>query len=377
MLYRKLGKTNEEVSLLGFGCMRFPQINGSIDKIKSSEMLHLAIQNGINYIDTAYPYHDGESEPFVGEFLEKNNLRDKVKLATKLPSWAIKTKDDMYKYLDEQLQRLRTDYIDFYLVHTLTKEFWSNLTQNGLFEFLDDIKKKGIVKHIGFSFHDDLDLFKEIVDSYEWEFTQIQYNYIDENYQAGKEGLLYAYDRGLGVIIMEPLRGGKLANNLSEDLLKEIKNNNIDKKPVELAFQFLYDKAEVGLVLSGMSTIDQVKDNIKIVNEMGEINSLTNNEKETIQRLCQLIKEKTVVRCTDCKYCMPCPVGVNIPVCFELLNNSAMFNDVNSMKRHYKFLINEKGEASRCVECRSCESACPQHIDIINKLKLVKETLEN
>lgn len=377
MLYREYGKTKEQVSLLGFGCMRFPQIDGKIDEEKASQMLKYAIDNGINYIDTAYPYHNKESEPFVGNFLKENGLRDKVKIATKLPIWSIKSKEDMYKYFNRQLERLQTEYIDFYLVHALDKGYWDNLKSLGLLDFLDEIKASGKVKHIGFSFHDSLDVFKEIVDSYDWEFCQIQYNYLDQDYQAGIEGLLYAYDKGLGIAIMEPLRGGKLAGNMSDDLLDMIKESKVEKNLVELAFQFIYDKKEVSVVLSGMSTLEQVKDNIKIVNELGMENSLTENEKVLIDNLCTAIKNKTKVICTDCKYCMPCPMGVNIPKCFETLNNSAMFNDIEGAKNSYNnFVKGNNEQASNCVKCGKCEESCPQNIKIIENLELVKNTFE-
>ncbi|MGL5345824.1 MAG: aldo/keto reductase [Peptostreptococcaceae bacterium] len=377
MLYREYGKTKEQVSLLGFGCMRFPIKDDKIDIERAEEMLEFAIDNGVNYIDTAYPYHNKESEPFVGEFLNKNNLREKIKLATKLPIWSINSKEDMYKYFNRQLERLQTDYIDFYLVHALNKEYWDKLKEYGLFEFLDEIKSSGKVRHIGFSFHDSLDIFKEIVDSYEWEFCQIQYNYLDEYYQAGLEGLLYAYEKGLGIAIMEPLRGGKLANNLSDDLLDMIKENKVEKSPIDLAFQFIYDKKQVNVVLSGMSTLEHVKENIRIANELGNENSLNDNEIKVISNLSKMIKDKTIVQCTDCKYCMPCPAGVNIPRCFEILNTSSMFNDLKGCKSVYdNFIKGEDSHSSKCVKCGNCEDACPQNIDIINKLELVKNTFE-
>lgn len=377
MLYREYGKTKEMVSLLGFGCMRFPQIDNKIDEEKASQMLTYAIDNGVNYIDTAYPYHNKESEPFVGKFIKENNLRNQVKIATKLPIWSIKTKEDMYKYFNRQIERLQTEYIDFYLVHALDKGYWDNLKSLGLLDFLDEIKASGKVKHIGFSFHDSIDVFKEIVDSYDWEFCQIQYNYLDEDYQAGLEGLKYASNKGLGIAIMEPLRGGKLANNLSDDLLNIIKENKIEKSPVDLAFQFIYDKESVNVVLSGMSTLEQVKDNIRIVNELGNENSLNDGEREVIRELSKRIKEKTIVQCTDCKYCMPCPMGVNIPTCFEILNNSAMFNDLDGYTSVYNnFIKGSDSHASKCVRCGKCEDACPQNIEIINKLELVKDTFE-
>lgn len=374
MKYRKLGKTNEEVSILGFGCMRFPQKDGKIDETKSLEMVRHAIDNGVNYIDTAYPYHNGESETFVGKAL-KDGYREKVKLATKLPSWAVNTRQDMDKYINEQLEKLQTDVIDFYLIHNLNKTDYKRLRDNGLFDFIEKIKEKKLVKHVGFSFHDTLDVFKEIVDDYDWDFTQIQYNYIDEDYQAGSEGLLYAANKGLGIIIMEPLRGGALVNNLSQGINEIIDNSPVKKTAAEWAFKFLYNKEEISLVLSGMSTLEQVVDNLKIADTQGQVNAMTVDEKETINKLRDEFKSKIKVNCTGCKYCIPCPAGVKIPTCFELLNSSSMFDSVEKTKKDYEnFLVKGNKDASKCVECGACEEKCPQHISIIEKLKEVKET---
>jgi len=373
MKYRKLGKTNEGVSILGFGCMRFPQKDGKIDEDKSLEMIRHAIDNGVNYIDTAYPYHNGESEIFVGKAL-KGGYREKVNLATKLPSWLINTREDMDKYINEQLEKLQTEQIDFYLIHSLNKNDYKRLRDNGLFSFIEKIKEKKIVKYVGFSFHDTLDVFKEIVDDYDWDFTQIQYNYIDEDYQAGREGLLYAANKGLGIIIMEPLRGGALVNNLSQGINEIIENSPVKKTAVEWAFKFLYNKEEISLVLSGMSTLEQVVDNLKIIDTQGELNSMTIDEEETINKLRQEFKSKIKVNCTGCKYCIPCPAKVNIPICFELLNSSSMFHSVETTKKDYEsFLVKGNEDASKCVECGACEEKCPQHINIIEKLKEVKE----
>ena len=374
MKYRKLGKTNEEVSILGFGCMRFPQKDGKIDEDKSLEMIRYAIDNGVNYIDTAYPYHDGESEIFVGKAL-KDGYREKVKLATKLPSWLINTREDMDKYINEQLEKLQTNVIDFYLIHSLNKKDYKRLRDNGLFDFIEKIKENKLVKYVGFSFHDTLDVFKEIVDDYDWDFTQIQYNYIDEDYQAGREGLLYAAKKGLGIIIMEPLRGGSLVNNLSPGINKIIDNSLVKKTAAEWAFKFLYNKEEISLVLSGMSTLEQVVDNLKITDTQGESNSMTVDEQETINKLRDEFKSKIKVNCTGCKYCIPCPAKVNIPICFELLNSSSMFDSVETTKKDYEnFLVKGNEDASKCVECGACEEKCPQHINIIEKLKEVKKT---
>ncbi|CEH35003.1 aldo/keto reductase [Romboutsia lituseburensis] len=376
MKYRKLGKTGEDVSILGFGCMRFPQQDGKIDEEKSLEMIRYAIDNGVNYIDTAYPYHNGESEIFLGKAL-KDGYREKIKLATKLPSWAVNTRADMDKFINEQLKKLQTKQIDFYLIHSLNKDDYSRLKENGLFDFIRKIKEQKLVKYVGFSFHDTLDVFKYIIDDYEWDFVQIQYNYIDETYQAGTEGLLYAHNKGLGVVIMEPLRGGSLVNNLSDEINAIINNSSVEKNAVEWAFKFLYDKEEISVVLSGMSSLEQVIDNIKAVDSQGDANSMTKIEKQIIEDLSKEFKSKIKVNCTGCKYCLPCPKGVQIPLCFELLNSSSMFNDTKKAKDMYHgFLVSEGSDASNCVECGACEQKCPQHINIVEKLKDVRELFE-
>ncbi|CEQ25922.1 aldo/keto reductase [Paraclostridium sordellii] len=376
MRYREFGSTGEKISILGFGCMRFPQTDGKINEDETLKMVRYAIDNGVNYIDTAYPYHGGESELVVGRIL-KDGYREKVNLATKLPSWNIKSREDMDKYLNEQLKKLQTNYIDFYLVHALDKELWDNLVKNGIFDFLDEIKRKKKVRYVGFSFHDKYEVFEKIIDDYGWDFTQIQYNYIDEDYQAGTKGLEYAYKKGLGIVIMEPLRGGKLVNNLSNDIKDIIKFANTKKSPIKWAFKFLYNKSEIGIVLSGMSTMEQVIENIKICDEEGKANSMTKDEKKIIDNLGEKFKSKIKVDCTACKYCIPCPRGVNIPGCFEALNNASMFDDVESVKINmYKFIEENESDASMCIECGKCEAMCPQHINIIDKLKEVKYTFK-
>jgi uncharacterized protein len=367
MLYREFGNTGEKVSELGFGCMRFPQLDGKIDEEKSIEMIRFAIDNGVNYIDTAYMYHDGESENLVGKALQ-DGYRDKVYLATKLPSWLINSREDMDKYLNEQLEKLQTDYIDFYLLHALNEKYWDNLTSLGVLEFLDSIKKDKRVKHVGFSFHDNLDLFKKIVDSYDWSFAQIQLNYLDEHYQAGIEGLEYASNKNLGVVIMEPLRGGKLVHNLPKDIKDMLGNAPSNRTATEWALRFVLDKPEISVVLSGMGNIDQVKENIKIANE-AKPNTLNSKEIQFINELKNKFKQKINVNCTECKYCVPCPVGVNIPNCFSYLNNYSMFDDREKTKEQYNMFIKENNRASKCIECGKCEKSCPQQIKIREKLK--------
>lgn len=379
MLYRKFGKTNEKVSILGFGCMRLPLLPGGdptkIDEEKSIKLVRSAIDTGVNYIDTAYPYHGtgmgqgGASEPFVGKVL-KDGYREKVKLATKLPSWLIKTREDMDKYLNEQLKRLETDHIDFYLVHALNRKDWDRLKENGIDEFLDSAIKDGRIKHAGFSFHDKLDLFKEIVDYYDWSFCQIQYNYLDEDFQAGTEGLKYATQKGLGVTIMEPLRGGKLANNLPEEAKVAFNQADVKMTPSEWALKWIWNHPEVTVVLSGMNAMDQVTENIKTASQT-EANSLTEKELKIIDEVKSIIKGKVKVSCTACGYCMPCPAGVNIPGCFSAYNNHGMFGKDES----YNWIQPEQ-KASKCVECGKCETHCPQGISIRQELKNVKALFE-
>ena len=380
MLYRTLGKTNEKVSALGFGCMRLPIIDGDTTKIddeKAINMIRHAIDEGVNYVDTAYPYHGtgmgsgGESEPFVGRAL-KDGYREKVNLATKLPSWLIKTREDMDKYLNEQLARLQTDQIDFYLVHALNQDMWENLKKLGISEFLDSAIKDGRIRYAGFSFHDKLDVFKGIVDYYDWSFCQIQYNYLDENFQAGTEGLQYAANKGLGVVIMEPLRGGKIVKNLPEAVMNTFDKAEIKKSPAEWALRWVWNHPEVSVVLSGMNIMDNVTENIKTAS-VAAPNSLTEKELEIMDDVKKVFKERIKVNCTACEYCMPCPVGVNIPKNFTYYNEYSLFvtpETDKELKNRYSGLSAQE-RADKCVECGKCEGHCPQAIKIRQELKNV------
>ena len=376
MLYRKLGSTNEETSILGFGCMRLPEVNdyGNIHEEKASKMLYNAIDNGVNYLDTGYPYHNGASEKFLGKYLTRE-YREKVHLATKIPSWLINKKEDLEYYLNKQLERLQTETIDFYLVHSLNENYWPKLEKAGVLEFLDDLKNEGIIKYNGFSFHDDLEFFLEMVDIYDWDMCQIQYNFMDENYQAGREGLRYASSQGLGVVIMEPLRGGVLANYVPEEVQSIYDESEIKRTPAEWAFRYLWDHEEVDVVLSGMSTLNQVKENIKYANE-GFAGSLSEDDKFLIKEVGRAYRENKGVDCTTCGYCMPCPQGVNIPDCFMHYNYATMLNDPENARMHYMTLLKEEEKASKCIECGECDMACPQMIDIKEKLKEVVEAFE-
>ena len=380
MLYRKFGKTNEMVSALGFGCMRLPILPGEdqskIDYDKAMKLVRFAIDEGVNYIDTAYPYHGtgmgngGASEPFVAKAL-KDGYREKVKLATKLPSWLIKTREDMDKYLNEQLQRLETDSIDFYLVHALNVDTWATLKELGISEFLDSAIKDSRIKYAGFSFHDKLPIFKEIVDYYDWSFCQIQYNYLDENFQAGTEGLKYASKKGLGVTIMEPLRGGKLAANLPKEALDVFDKADSKRTPVDWALSWVWNHPEVSVILSGMNEMNQIVENIKTASEV-KVNSLTDEELKIVSKVKTVIEEKVKVSCTACEYCMPCPAGVNIPKNFTFYNNHFMFDK----EENYSLDVPKKERASNCIECGKCETHCPQGISIRRSLKNVKALFE-
>ncbi|MFR4582276.1 aldo/keto reductase [Clostridium cadaveris] len=368
MLYRNYGKTNEKVSTLGFGLMRLPLSDGKIDRSKSSELLDYAISRGLNYLDTAYPYHNGESEEFLGEYLKSRNIREKVFIATKLPSFLIKTRDDFEKYFNEQMKKLQLDYVDFYLVHALNKEYFENVKSLGVFEFLDSLKAQGKIKHVGFSFHDKLEVFKEIVDSYPWEFCQIQYNILDANYQAGEEGLKYATDRGLGLAVMEPLRGGRLASNVPKDIKELWDSAEVKRTSAQWAFKYLWNNENVDVVLSGMNDFDQIKDNIDTA-ETTDANSLSHSETELIEKVKEKYISKIKVNCTACRYCMPCPMGVNIPKAFDYLNNASLFDDLSTFKENYIKSLKDKESPVNCIKCGKCETICPQHIEIRKSLE--------
>jgi predicted aldo/keto reductase-like oxidoreductase len=373
MLYRRMNNVVPDLSILGFGCMRLPVTKGGdIDEKQATEMLRYAIDHGVNYVDTAYPYHKGESEPFLGRALQ-GGYREKVFLATKLPSWLIKSRADMDHYLDEQLKRLQTDHIDFYLVHGLMKPFWENLRSLGITDFLDDAIADGRIKYVGFSFHDELALFKEIVDAYNWTFCLIQYNFTDEQNQAGTEGLRYAADRGLGIVVMEPLRGGMLTKEIPAI------NKIWEKAPVrrslsEWALRWVWNHPEVTVVLSGMSSFDQVEKNVAYADN-GSANSLSEEEQNLFGEAKIEYKRRIKVPCTGCRYCMPCPSNVSIPECFEMYNQGCMFDAPEVAGVNYSFLggmlSGSPGFASQCQECEECEKNCPQGIPIREELKKV------
>jgi predicted aldo/keto reductase-like oxidoreductase len=373
MLYRRMNNVVSDLSILGFGCMRLPVTKGGdIDEKQATKMLRYAIDHGVNYVDTAYPYHKGESEPFLGRALQ-DGYRDKVFLATKLPSWLIKSRADMDHYLDKQLKRLQTDHIDFYLVHGLMKPFWENLWSLGITDFLNDAIADGRIKYAGFSFHDELALFKEIVDAYDWTFCLIQYNFTDEQNQAGTEGLRYAANRGLGIVVMEPLRGGMLTKEIPA--INKIWEKAVVRRSLsEWALRWVWNHPEVTVVLSGMSSLEQVEKNVASA-ENGFPNSLSKEEQNLFGEAETEYKGRIKVPCTGCRYCMPCPSNVSIPECFEMYNQGCMFDAPDVASVNYGFLggmlSGIPGFASQCQECQECEKKCPQGILIREELKKV------
>jgi predicted aldo/keto reductase-like oxidoreductase len=376
MKYRELGKNKDKVSVLGFGAMRLPLIDedpGNIDEEESIKLLRYAIDNGISYIDTAYNYHKGKSEIIVGKAL-KDGYRDKTKIATKLPVWLTNAYEDFDKYLNEQLQKLDVEYIDFYLLHNLNKKYWEKLTKIDIFKFLDRALADGRIKNVGFSFHDELSLFKEIIDSYSWDFCQIQYNYMNENYQAGKEGLKYAASKGIPVIIMEPLLGGKLAKEPPVDVKALWDKADIKRTPAEWGLRWIYNHPEVSVILSGMSNFEQLKENLRIA-DAAIPETLTEKELELVKEVERKYRERVKIDCTECGYCMPCPNNVSIPSNFELYNDYHVYDNVEAATKMYKRFKQANQSADLCVECGKCEAACPQHLPISKLLKEVEGVL--
>ena len=374
MQYRDYGKTGVKISPLGFGTMRFPlDENGKVDEARTIKMLRNAVDGGINYIDTAFNYHGGNSEKIVGKAL-LDGYRDKVMLATKAPVWMFKSTEDFDSILEKQLGRLQTDHIDFYLLHSLNAiSFEKKVMRYGIIEKMVEAKKAGKIKYIGFSFHDKVDVFKKICDSFDWDFCQIQLNYIDTQYQAGIEGLKYAAAKGMGVSIMEPLRGGYLANVPAK--VKAVFDKT-DKSPVEWGLDYLWNMPEVSVVLSGMSSEEQMEQNTAFA-ARSSVGMLDNGGLEVIEEAQKVFDEFDTVPCTGCSYCMPCPKGVGIPYNFVVYNNYKTGADFAEEKKRYDNWVPMFGQkASACVECHQCEQICPQHIKVSEKLKLVAEAFE-
>lgn len=369
MIYKKFGEKDWKTSILGLGCMRFPTVDDQNDNIKEKEaikMIRYAIDNGINYLDTAWPYHGENSEVIVGKALQ-DGYREKTKLATKLPSPYVEKKEDIDYYFDNQLKKLQTDYIDLYLLHALNKKQWEKYKKFNIIDWLEDKKEKGQIKNIGFSFHDNYDVFEEIIDYYDWDFCQIQYNYLDTEFQAGKKGLKYAHDKGIAVVVMEPLRGGTLAQIPPKEVNEILKQSSNNRNAVEWSLQWLWDQKEVDVVLSGMSNMKQLKENMKLASQADK-NRLTNQENTLIKKARKKFLDIFPVTCTGCNYCLPCPEGVAIPNIFSLYNEAKIYDKYEENKERY-LNFKEKSGAENCVQCGQCEEACPQNLKIIDHLK--------
>ena len=372
MEYRNFGNTNFKPSALGFGCMRLPQILGEenrIDEPEATRMVRYAIDQGVNYIDTAWSYHGGQSEVFLGKALQ-DGYREKVALATKMPSWLIEKQEDFDYYFSTQLERLQTDHIDFYLLHALNQGYWDTYLKFHVFDWAEKQMAEGKIRHLGFSFHDEHPVFEKILTGYDhWDFCQIQYNYMDTDYQAGARGLKMAAERGLGVVVMEPLKGGKLAIEVPPNLVKNVFDRaETPRKPAEWALQWLWNQPEVGVVLSGMSTFDQVDLNLASASRSG-VGSLSTEEVRIVEQARDAWQGLAPVACTHCEYCLPCPSGVLIPQIFEIYNNSMMYGQQERGQRAYQNQIAEASRADACIECGTCETLCPQNLTIIDYLK--------
>jgi len=377
MKYRKFGKLDWRPSALGFGAMRLPILDGDAGKIDEPlaiDMIRYAIDNDVNYVDSAYPYHKGQSEIVVGKAL-RDGYREKVKLATKMPCWLVNTADDFDKYFNEQLKKLQTDKIDFYLLHGLGKERWPKVRDLGVLKWAEKKLDEGKIGYLGFSFHDELPSFKEIVDAHDWTFCQIQYNYVDTNYQAGTEGLHYAAKRGLAVVVMEPIAGGRLAINPPEGIKKLWTEGHHHWKPAEWALQWVWNQPEVSLLLSGMSAMQQVEENVKAAGRSG-VGKLAREDLRLIDTVAKKYKEMGFVGCTGCRYCMPCPSGVAIPEIFSYFNEFYMKERDPAIKAKYKEQLKPEQWAKNCTRCGRCEDLCPQHLPIKDLLRGAGQALE-
>ena len=379
MLYNTLGKSNLKVSRLGFGAMRLPTKgrNDIIDEEEANKMLTYGIENGINLIDTAYPYHSagldgsGNSETFIGSYLKENSYRDDILISTKSPSWAIEKTEDFELFLDEQLKKLQTDYIDIYLLHSLTDTDWPKVRDLGVLDFLDDCLSSGRVGHVGFSSHMEIDYVIEVIDEYpKWEIALTQMNYLDEYYQSGVMGLNYLKEVNIGSMIMEPLRGGRLVQNIPPSVQKLWDTSEVKRTPVEWALQYLWNRDDVDCVLSGMTSLEQVKENVRIASSEDIISE---NDQELIREVAREYKTFPGNACSRCGYCMPCPQGVDIINCLTEYNIAHMMGDPKASAMQYFSLIDEDSRADSCVDCKECLPFCTQMLNIPEELQKVYE----
>lgn len=371
MKYRTMPRSQDMISALGFGCMRFPTTkDGLIDEEPSLAMLHHAYDNGVNYFDTAWPYHNGNSEPFLGRFLQQID-RSKVFVATKQPCWLIKTREDMDSYLDQQLDRLQSSYIDYYLLHALNRNSWKNLESLGVLSWLEEAKSQGKIRHIGFSFHDAYPVFKKITMAYDWDFCQIMLNYLDTHYQAGINGYRLAVSRNMGVISMEPLRGGKLVKPVPEEIAKLWQKNHQDYSSQELAMRWVWNLSGCTTLLSGMSSLEQLKENIAMA-ETFHADALGDEEINLYKKARRMYIKRIPILCSECRYCLPCPAKVAIPSVFGVYNEARMFGNKERHLSEYKMFIPEESRADKCTKCGACLPKCPHKIDIPTEMEKIK-----
>ncbi len=369
---RRMEGLGLETSLLGFGCMRFPTTaDGKIDEAEAQAMLDRAIAEGVNYIDTAYPYHNGESEPFVGRALQKYDRRS-FYLATKLPAWLVKSREDAERYFEEQLRRLQTDYIDFYLLHAMSGESYRKMVELGVVAYCEKLKEEGRIRYFGFSFHDSYEAFAEILGSRDWDFCQIQLNYMDAEEQAGMRGYRLAEEKGVPLVIMEPVKGGSLAV-FADDITEKLRALDHEASTASFALRWVGSLPNVKVILSGMSTMEQVEDNLKT---FSEFKPLSGREASVIEEIVDMIKGRVQNGCTGCRYCMPCPAGVNIPECFSVWNIYHMYQNYNMVKWKWENGIGEAAQAKNCIKCGKCEALCPQKLSIREDLARAQADLD-
>lgn len=379
MQNRLIKKTGDEISPLGFGAMRLPLKNGKIDRELAKKQIYHAIDNGINFIDTAYLY--GDSETFLGEVLQ-GEYKDKVKLCTKLPSINVRKYEDMENILDEQLKRLQRDSIDYYLIHAVDLKTINRLLKRDLLEFINKAKREGKIKHVGFSYHGPKEEFEIIVDGYDWDVVMVQYNYFDENVQAGMEGIEYATSKGMGVFVMEPLKGGILAGKMPHDAEEIFRKANPNKSNAEWALEWVLNNRNVTCVLSGMNSFEQIDENIRIAENTAPL-SMSFEDMETVELVKRVLRNSLKINCSTCGYCMPCPQGVNIPECMKIYNEKYLFEHKGffnqSFMDYYQYvggIMGNEGNAGKCNGCGKCLRKCPQKLDIIAELKKVKKEFE-
>ncbi|MGN0177586.1 MAG: aldo/keto reductase [Methanobrevibacter sp.] len=380
MQYRLIKKTGDMISSIGLGAMRLPVKNGKIDRIKASKLIFHAIDNGINFIDTAYLY--GDSETFIGEILTDDMIRSKVKICTKLPSINVRKYEDMEPLLDEQLKRLNIDCIDYYLIHAVDLKNMNRLLKRDLIKFIEKAKSDGKIRHIGFSYHGPKEEFQEVVDCCDWDVVMVQFNYFDENVQASVEGIEYVASKGMGILVMEPLKGGILAGNMPKEAEEVFRKANSNKTNAEWALEWVLNNRNVTCVLSGMNSFDQLNENIAVADKITPM-SMSFEDLETVELVKRVMRNSLKINCSTCGYCMPCPQGVNIPECMKIYNEKYLFNHKGIINQsfidYYQYVggvMGNSGNAGKCNGCGKCLRKCPQKLDIIAELDKVKREFE-